>query len=435
MSITASSGTWTIGDNWPWPRMFIISHYVLAVVIEESNLTLFELVNDSNQWTATKMQVLGTLSSIESVSIADFDQYYVITVFGYSGSILTTMMYARNPNAASGTSAMSTISSGTIPHGTAICSHLGQMIIGGLKSTDAKWSELGTCAVAYGGIMNMEFNPYIDPSAGFLKMPWDIENQGKIYSLLSLHNDVIVYGDRGIERLTPFNSNEITGYGQRTIWPYGILGFNCAAGTDDIHCFIDSNYDLCLLPKESDIKVLGYRPFMKTLVRDKIILSYEPKRRHFYISDGLLCYILTESGMYTTHQCVSGVGTYGSISCGFIKDNTDTKIRFVTTEFDLTYQNNKAIEEVEFGVNYNTEADHLLTGCIYTKYDYSSDFTKLPWIGLNNKGILNQKCAGRTFKIGLESNYESGAEFSFDSLYARVSFDDKHNVTWRLKDK
>lgn len=427
MAISATSGTWVIGVNWPWPRMFIIDNYILTFAIDGTNVALFELVNSSNTWTATKICDVGPSATISTISVASFGLYYIIAVTGTNWERLIE----RQPMASPGITAVKDIPGDVAPCGTAICNYKNQIIIGGLRSNDHRWQNLGSCGVVYGGIGNKVFDSKEDASTGFIKMPWDHQRKGKIYSIIKLNDNIIVYGDRGIEELIPFASDVITGFGNKTIYESGILGYNCSCGTDKLHCFIDIDYNLCINNGER-IEVLGYKDYMNNLTTSKIIISYEPKKKYFYISDGVYSYVLTKNGLYSTHQCVTSIGCYNNIICGFIKSNSDTYIRGVTTDIDLNVQGFKTVESCEIGVDYVTITDIDLYGRMSVKYAYKDDYTDLDWKLLNPNGIFYQKITGRKFKVGFRGVYDSTGTIKINKMKLAVQFPDNRNIRGQL---
>jgi len=422
MAINSDSGTWAVGNNWPWPRFFITDYYLLAVAVDGDNLSLYELVSDGTDYNATKIYTLGSRSSIDYIGLTWAERHYVITVFGYTAGTITINMYGRWPRATPGEDAIVPISSGYIPFGTAVCYHRGQLLVGGLKSNDLKWAELGSCAVAYGGIGNVTFDPEQDPTAGFVKMPWDKNGSGKVYHILSLDTDAIVYGDRGIERLIPFGNDVITGYGQKTLRLVGIAGFNCVAGDDKKHCFIDVDNNLCLL--SDGLKVLGYKNYISNLTKASTIISYEPVDDYFYISDGVYCYVLTPNGLYQTHQCPTSVGYFNNTLVGFVRDTLDTNLRFTTTAMDFKTSSLKTVKSVECSIDYLTSINAPLYGKIMVKYKKQGDFLTLPQILMNDEGIFSPFVTGRTFKICFEGPYVPDGEFNLSSIKANVNFTD-----------
>ena len=423
MAIISDSGTWAIGSNWPWPRFVITDYYLLGFAIDGTNLKLYELVSDGSDYNATELLTLGALSGIDQVSVAYAERHYVVSASGYNDSDeLSVSMWGRWPRAVSGPDAMVEISSGYIPYGAAVCYYKGQLIVGGLKTSDVKWAELGRCAVAYGGIGNSIFDPEQDVSAGFDKMPWDRNGTGKVYQIKQLGDDVIVYGNNGIERMSPISNEIITGFGHRTIQLGGILAHECVAGDDKKQCFIDNDHNLCLLT--DGIKVLGYKKFMQNLTAANIIMNYVPLTDYFYISDGTYCYVLTPAGLYQTHQCVTSVGFIGQNLLGFTKNGTDTKVRLTTTGAGFKTSGLKTINSLEYDVEYSTSTNEKLYGRAQVKYTPRDEYVPLPWVELNNEGVAYHHATGRLLKFSLEAEYKSDGEFSLNSAKANVNFSD-----------
>jgi len=426
MTITAATGIWTIGVNWPYPQMIFTSYYNLAVAIKsDGKLALYELTNTSNVWTAVEKVVLGIATNIKSVSVADFSTYYMLSIEEYITNIPDHNLYGKNVS----TDAVTLIDI-SLPAAATCCNFQGQLILGQLLSGDSPWKELSPCSVAWSDIGSIDMNPEDYVVAGFAVMPWDENGNGKVYKVLPLGKGVRVYGDKGICNLIPYTVERVVGFGVGELETPGILSADAIAGDETVHGYVDSNYDFWITDGEK-AKNLGYRKQMLTLT-NRILVRYDPQNKRFYISDGVLCYIYNQHGMYSSHQCTSSVGNYKNVLCGFFKNNSDTKIRIASNPTDFGVQGNKTIESVEAGVTYDTTADEVMTGSIATKYDYKGDFIQLDYTQLNDRGIFTQKMTGREFKIFLQADYESGAEFSLSSLMAKIKFSDKRNIRGRL---
>jgi len=426
MTISAATGTWTIGDNWPWPQMIFTSYYNLAVAIKGTKLALYELINTANVWTATEKCELGLLTNVISVSIADFGLYYILAVDEVIDDNIDKNLYIKNVS----TGNVAELSIADMPTGTTCCAHQGQLIIGGLYAYEAPWEDVTKCSVAWSDIGSVNMNPEDYVTAGYAVMPWDENGNGEVWKVLSLGKNVRVYGDQGICNLIPYLVNDTAGYGVSEIETPGIISSDAVAGDELIHAYVDNNYDFWVVTSKGPNN-LGYRKQMETLT-NRILVRYDSHNKKFYISDGVYCFVFNGKGMYTTNQCMSSIGNYNGITAGFFKDNDDTKIRLVTSSTDFGYQSNKTIESVETGMIYDTDADEVLSGAVSVKYDYKGDFMQLPWITLNERGIFTQKVTGREFKIHLQADYESGADFSFNSLIPRIKFSDKRNIRGRL---
>ncbi len=431
MGISSVTGTWAVGSNWPYPKLYFTDYYIMAVAVKGSNLAVYDMTNSGNVWTATEKIDLGAKAGIVSVDIATADKYTLIVV----NHGATKKVYERVPS----TGVISETAVTVIPGGNSCCNLGGQFFIGGLYSTGAPWSSVNSCSVAWGDIGSNIFLPGAvvgtsDLVAGYRKMPWDENGNNDVWKVLTLDDMVIVYGDHGVAALKNKTvGDKYVGYrhamSMKEFKSAGAISTYAVNGDGKNHCFVDTNYDLNLVTKEG-IKNLGYRRLMSAM-SGEIVVSYDKARKRFYISDGLVCYVLNDSGLYSTNQCVTSVGDYKGILTAFVKDNSDTKIRLTTTPFDGMAQGNKTVEAVETGAVYDTVADETIEGSLYTKYDYKGDFIQDDWVTLNERGIFTKKLTGREFKVSLRGDYEAGAEFSFNSLMVKLKSSDKRNIRGR----
>lgn len=408
MGISSVTGTWEIGDNWPYPKIFVTDYLILAVAIDGTDLKLYELTNSTNVWTATEKVTLGTTANIINVDVAGFGTYCLTTVnFG-----ATKTIFQRTPS----TGSWASVDVTTIPAGSSICNFNGQLIVGSPYSTGAPWSSLPKCSIAWGDIGSTVMDPEDDVVAGFRHVPFDENGNNTVVKVLPLGNRCMVYGNAGV------------GAGQMTmVDKYPAMSFvemsrvgaahnYHVAGGLNKHLYLGRNNELMLVTSEG-VRTLGYKNSMDELTIDDVVISYEPVRDLFFISDGAKCFILTSHGMYSTHQCMTGIMDYRGISCGFIKANTDTKVRIKTSSFDAGIQGYKTLEQVEAGLNYGKD----MTGMISIKYNYGGSFTSTPGVTLNNKGIFTRKATGREFKIQLEGDYDSTKELQLSSLSCEVT--------------
>jgi len=424
MGISATSGTWTIGaSGWPYPKVFFTDYYIMAVAVKGDNLALYDMTNAANVWTATEKFDFGVASGITSVDIAGFDKYAVIVV----NKGATKEVYEKNVS----TGAVTLTAVTTIPGGNSVCNHNGQLFIGGLYSTGAPWSTMTACSVAWGDIGSDIMLPGTvlgtsDLTAGYRKMPWDENGNGQVFKVMDLTEHVMIYGDKGIASLKNSLVGQIHAMQFNHLNTIGIISTYAVNGSSSIHGFVDQNYDWNIVTKEG-IKNLGYRRFLSALTGE-IIVSYDSSNERFYISDGLKCYVFNGTGMYSTNQCVSSIGRYKEILCGFVKDNTDTKIRFETSPFDAGVQDMKTVESVETGAVYDTVADDVLYGKLATRYDYKGDFVTLEYQQLNPRGEFTQKITGRDFKLFMQGDYEADAIFSLSNVKIKLKLSDNRNT-------
>ena len=427
MAISSVTGTWEIGTGWPYPRLFFTDYYIMAVAVKGSNLALYDMTNSGNVWTATERFEFTAASGITSVDVAGFNTYAVIVV----NKGTTKEIYEKNYS----TKAVTLTAVTTIPGGNSCCNHNGRLVIGGLYSTGAPWSDLTACSVAWSDVGSNVMLPGIvsgtsDLTAGFAKMPWDENGNGQVYKVLSFGEQFMVYGDKGIAALKQTIVDEKPAMAMKHVGKIGILSTYAVAGNDKVHGFVDTNYEWNIITSEG-VKNLGYYDYISTLT-GTVVVSYEESNNRFYISNGTYCFIFNGSGMYSSHQCVSSIGKYKKVIFGFVKANADTKIRIESSSFDAGIQDLKTIESVESGLVYDTDADEVVTGKITTRYDYKGDFTTADYLTLNDRGIFTQKTTGREFKLFLEADYEAEADFMLSNVKVKIKFSDKRNTRGRV---
>jgi hypothetical protein len=421
--ISALTGTWEIGVNWPYPKLYFTDYYIMAVARKGTNLALYDMTNSGNVWTATERFEFSAASGIINIDIAGFNTYAVIVV----NKGATKEIYEKNYS----TKAVTLTAVTTRPAGNSCCNHNGQLVIGGVYSSGAPWSGLTACSVAWSDVgsnvvLPGNVNGTSDLTAGFAKMPWDENGNGKVFKVLSLGDSIIVYGDRGIASL---KQTIISGFpAVITEFPAGIgVASNYSvAGNSRVHGFVDTNFDWNLVTKEG-VKNLGYRNYLE-LLTGLIVVSFDESTNRFYISNGIVSFVFNQAGMYSTNQCVSSIGRYKGILTGFVLDNGDSKIRVKTVSVDAGIQDMKTVESVETGVVYITDANEAVYGKVMVRYDYRTDsFMDGDFVEINDRGIFTSKKTGREFKIVLESDYESRADFRLNDIKLKIKFSDKRN--------
>lgn len=419
MGISHVTGTWTIGANWPHPKIFVTDYLILAIAKDGTDLTLYELTNVFNTWTATEKATLGTLADITNVDVAGFGTYCVATV----NLGPTKTVFARDPSAGTWSSVPVT----AIPGGNSMCNFNGQLIVGSPYSTGAPWNNLPECSVAWGDIGSVEMNPETDVVAGFRHIPFDENSANAVQKVLPLGDRCVVYGDAGIgagkmtmvDRFPAMSFVELSRVG--TAHNYHV------AGDARKHIYLGKNSEIMLVTGEG-VRSLGYKKAVEELTVEDVVITHEPARDKFFISDGLKCFVLAPGGMYSTHQCTTGVTDYKGIQCGFTKANADTKVRVKTAGFDAGVQGFKTLESVESGLDYGLG----ISGTLSAKYEYGESFIGASAVKLNPKGIFTSKITGREFQVQLEGDYDSTETFQLSSVLCKLKFGDKTNIRGRL---
>lgn len=437
--IVSTCGTWDV--TWSYPQIFFGDYYTLAFAIvataadcgagfpaADGNLVMFELVNDSDVWTATALYDFGNPAYIDQLDVMDFGQFYTVSAFGYNGATAVHTCIRRNPGTAA--PLITALPTTKAPKFITGCNFNGQAVIGGINSTDANWSALGLPGVAWSAIGYFDFRPYdANNVAGYRRMPWENGGKGIVYKVQKLGKGVMVFGDGGQTFLYPVSEPVVT-FGMKHLPGAGIRSGGHVAGDENVICYIDRNYDLWRISADLKLEKLGYREYMKSLVThaNRTLMSYVPAKKRFYISNGNESYILTEQGLYTTDQMITSAGDYKGTLCGFWADGSDIEIRLKTDRLDFGVQGLKTLEGLEFGVHYNATGAKLSADYDFL-YDYNAtSFSSVGWGDLTPLGQITKRVTAREFRIKLKGTTYKSATFNLDSILAKVKFPDKRTI-------
>jgi hypothetical protein len=446
MGIDACCGNWSI--SWPYPRALFLGSYVLGFTTADigecqrttpvgvDTLVMFEMYYQYGQWHAVPIYNFGDPDDVDQIDAADFGDFYVVTTFGVDSDgdpILRGCI--RDAAVDSMWGAVSPLPTVSAPKSISCCNFNGQCIIGGVSSTEETWKGLCLNTVGWSGIGSYEFRPDENKTAGFMPLPWakpwGSEHRvhdrvrgyrGAIYRVAKLGNKVAVYADEGRAILVPYSQETASGFGLGRSVGGGIASGNHMAGDDNIHCFIDAYRDLWLIDSSMKETKLGYREYMDNLL-DEIgptIITYVPSRKRFYISNGVECYVLTEHGLYSTHQLVTSVGDYrGNGLFGFWKSSGDIKGRITTDTIDFGLRGFKTLSCTELGVNTN-EVDQGIKISIHTRSNSKDAFTQSSWRLANKEGVSMVPHTAQEFRVSVQADSYSGLNLSYINNHVKV---------------
>jgi len=363
----ASILSWNV-DLWPLSLAKFLDYYTIIFRNNANKLDILEAYCGTNDiWVATANE--STIVDFDPVAdkfpvnidIADFGWFYALTYVNSASTVWTPICYQRVPGESSGASALTAIASAAVPDFLTCCNFKGQGILGGIVSTNASWTQLGSASVCWSGIGNWEFRPATNKTAGYLKMPWSDWDEGVVNKVAHLGKGVLVLGNGGRAGLQPFSQGQATGFGMKPFSGAGITkGFH-HAGDEDIQCFIDTNNELWVVDGGFKFQKLGYKEWIDAMQVENdavsaglpIIVSHSPKDKRFYICGNNSSYVLTEFGLYSTHQSTSNIGRYrGGVLTGFVKDVGDYQARVAVDDKDFRVRGLKTIDVVEYAVDY-----------------------------------------------------------------------------------
>ena len=427
--------------TWPWPRMIQTKYHVFLLTLQTSGeLYLSELLLENGRLIPTVMGSLGLATLIETVDIADFDLFYVISTFGYTADEVpkpSIKTYTKDLNATE----FSRIASFSTPTMGAICNYKNQFVGSNLVNVPSSiWSDLSSDGIIWSGIGNFELDPTVDYTAGFRNGEF-LYSEGRavtIYKLLPLDSrylpGIVVYSNVGKFLLTPESTPTGFTYGVKLLGGLGVSSGNHIAGDDFIHGFIDTHRDFWTLesphtssPVEGNFKKLGYRDYIlelfdyKSSEDHRVIVSYVPKNKRFYISNGNKCLIINEFGACHSFQCVSSVikASDGRLY-GTFKNLPDTSAYIVSDELDFGTRGLKSIESI-FGSVKVAHGEQVSYAVDY-QTDKQKAFSRLPYRNSNPRGEARIGVTAAEFRLVVSISDYTDAQI--DWLLMNVKFSD-----------
>jgi len=428
---TSYLGDWRVA--WPWPQVVFGSYYTLGFSQTDDLISLFEMYYDGADWSVDQMTDIGNASEINQVEVIDFGQFYGVSCFGYNTDnepVIETMI--RMPGIEKPSyqfelarvyeDASEDYKTPRFPKFICGCNFNGQAIVGGILSDHPMWNDRGLHSVCWSDIGTFDFNIERGRTAGFADMDWGVNGQGIVYKVMKVGNAVGVFGSGGISILLPVSEPMVT-FGKKNISFLGIASGNHIAGDDSLVVFVDHYRDLWMMDSKFNLKKLGYRSWLSGLA-SSFKISYVPEKKRFFISDNTICYVLTESGMYSCHQQTPAVGVYQGELWGFVRDSGDYEWRVETDEIDFKQRALKTLQFIEVhGASEQTE-----TLVKYRNNIADDEFKELPWKKLNNQGIVYYPVSASDFKVSLKGDDYRESDYLLSSLKLRVKQTDKRNI-------
>jgi hypothetical protein len=246
-------------------------------------------------------------------------------------------------------------------------------------------------------------------------------------------------------RVEPINENTLVGYGTdgvgaameivdesglshdvKRISRIGLLSKGSLAVREDGHIFIDPKGKMHYIGQDLQPKRLNWSEFLGVMLEDldtnKISLTVDPDEQDTYITNGLVAYVLSQTGLssvtvfptsiFETPDGTAGVGVT-------IGDNSTTRV--ITDKLDFGSRMMKTIHDVEMGY---VHCDNVRMR-IWYQHDDSEVWYASSWINVFQGGFTVPIISAFTFKIEVEYDAEAGYE-------SRLSY---INVNWQARDK
>lgn len=375
--------------DWPFPQYITGERYNFLIVRDPFNMEdIVYLVSNDHQ-TITQIFAIDELTFGQGtlMEVADFGAYAFMTngvIMIYWDSTLGDWREV--------------VAHANIPMMRTICNFKGQAVGGNVVSDwpsaanpqcDEKyyiWSRIG----------EMDFTPTRRNEEGFRRDPYG----GEVYHVRKLSNVVIGYSSEGIVKMEPVIEPAPT-FKFVEMNDIGLLNRGAMNGDERLQIYVGEDRILRSVT-ENEVVELGYQSYMEELEDGDVIVTFEPSKRNFYISDGTITYMLSPYGMTRVPQHPSAVWRRDKESY-MLPDTIDAgyEAEIITEVFNMGYQGQKTI--------FSLETDAAITVNALMAVDWADSLDVWgygDYRPLNDKGIVSYIVAGSFFRFRLKKTSE-----------------------------
>lgn len=420
--------------SWPWPKFISTENKVFYVSLDtNSELVLSEIFyTTENYWAIVPVLNLGSAETVEYVSIADFDTFYIICLYGLDEyGVPLRKMFVRDVTQALAYEFDSFTQPIDLVCGCCL-NNRGQFIGGNLLVDPAhQWQALDSRSLIWSGIGKYEFNPQTDitAGAGYLTLPYPFTAQIQIVKLLRLGNGFVSYSNGGKILHESTAVNTVVTYSQKPLPGLGIVSGNHVDGNEFIHGFIDLRGEFWLLEPGPKLTRRGYSEFILPILNytsenadTRTIVSYSQHQNAFYISNGNTCLLINEFGAAHCHQMVSSVIQTFDGNFATFSDNENILAYITTDSLDYGSRGIKSVESMLCNVSTNSS-----TVTVKCAVDWASkkgvDFRRSGLKSANYGGESAIHIAAVDFRLHVNFSAYTNAEL-FEIL-ANIKFSDQ----------
>jgi len=375
---------------WPFPQLFLLREFRLMA----TETAVYECDED---WNPTL--VISGLETGDIWQVADFGKFLLLT----NGSQLVQ----RNGATGAWSSFVSTTS---LPSMKTVCNFRGQIIGGNITG----WEDCDQNYVAWSDIGSAEFYPGLRNEAGYASMSWN----GSVLRVLELGDLVAVYGENGISLLKP--SSQYMGIKELDLPGIPVAG--AVGGSNRSHVFVDYSGALWLMGPDGKPKKLGYREFISEMDAGEIVISYNRQQNEFYISDGVLGFVLGENGLCQTHQLVSSAVFDNGVLLGTYESDGDEEALVVTDVMDFGQRAFKTLEIMSA----NCSSANKMWMQVYWRSDVQGAWAQSDWQWINPTGFTTPMMTAIDFKLAFKAENFSDVKLAY--IKSRIKLSDKRSI-------
>lgn len=356
--------------NWPFPQIIHGDAFNVLIVRDALNDYVYTFTA-GHVVTLRHTLDFATYGTGQLMQVADFGEY----IYMCNGEVVV--------HTPAGVWTAVNIGTDALPILGAACNFKGQLVGGNCQSV---FEDADETFYVWSGIGEIDFTLDADNESGYRRCPYG----GLVKHTKRLGDAVIGYSSKGITMLVPVSDPTVT-FGFKEMSDVGLINRGAIAGDYLRHVYVGTDYCLREITKEG-VKEFGCEWLLSQMV-DDIIVTFDPAKRDFYISDGITTYLLSPYGLSKIQQHPSAVWriagqTYLSPDT---EDATDPFI--VTWPFDFGYAGQKTNHIIELSaINYeNAEAtvDYLNEGA----------WTTSGYIPVNHQGVATVIASGDAFRF------------------------------------
>ena len=231
---------------------------------------------------------------------------------------------------------------------------------------------------------------------GYQQVPW----QDAVWVTKPLGNGFVAYGEHGIAY---FRQNGKT-FEMQDIASFGVADRGAVGGNEKEHVFVTTKGQVYKLTADLQLTLLDYEELIDDLLVQQLTVSYNEQLREYYISNGTLCYILTETGLGQSSQLVTSVQMHRGLELGFFEDATDTEFRILSDTFDIGTRRMKTVRTFHLVSNNPTD----FSGIIHYRNDSGAAFSNTGYVQALTNGKVLLSASGSEFRIGVKADVASG---------------------------
>jgi hypothetical protein len=393
--------------NWPFPQ-FLKQESWKILIVRDSVTNMEDVVYSLDaSYVATQIFAIDELTFGKGtlMELADFGEYAYMT----NGVVMIYWDVSINDW-------QEVTAHANIPMMQTVCNFKGQMIGGCVTSA---WHDCDEKSIVWSGIGNVDFTPDRKNEAGYRRDPFG----GEVYHVRRLGDNVIVYSSGGVTRMFPVTSPAAT-FGFQELHKVGLKNRGAMNGDLNQHTFVDLENSVWKLNKEG-LEELGYIEYVRNLDSGDNIVSFDPYKRDFYISDGVDSLLLSPNGMSNYPYPVSTTwyddeSAHGLCGLPGTPSPPTYEPLLVSHIIDMGYRGQKTIFSIEIGASNAVGAKVAVDW----RMDSSVSFERTGFVPVNNEGIASLIATGTEFRICMNS----------ESFTKDLSSLDYINVRWKMTD-